>query len=555
MRYGYINYFLTAFVLLVFIGNTNAQRNGSALFTYIQNPVLNETQQQYADAITNDLIVKDYHFMAINTDLLKEETSRLSFNIPGQDLIRVNRNKSYQVKSRRLVWTGKTDREHEDIVFVVKRDIVNATLNLHSGEWTIYPLTEGLHIMFNRKDAKPDQCDEEDAFIETRPAIKYSPFDPGDDRAKDDNFALESMAAECNIRIMVVFTQAAKTALADVTNTAELWIANWNTSNGNSVVDYNAELARVKVTNYVETGAAFNHPTYGNDSEDMIRLYEPADGFMDEMLGLRNQYDADMVTMIATLLHSGTGEALPIGAVAADAFNIVKTNAGGLTMAHEHGHLFGNRHSHDTNNSPYAYGHGWDVNNNFATVMAYTSQCSPCSRIFNWSNPSVNGGSPSVPTGTAAFGNAARVNRERDAAFSNFQAAVTNKNLFQGDTLYSEEMVDLYAHSTITTDGELIVLNSGSEGTFRAADAITFTPGFHAKSGSVFEARLEMACNALNLTSNDPPGSSAFKVDIHDDENDTHQKEIELNLTELSLSSYPNPFSATTTIAYTVAKT
>jgi hypothetical protein len=487
---------------------------------------LNLEQQKYKEALLQNTAISDYQFVMINTNALEIEGDRaFQLNVPNELSCTIVKEKSYRVSGNRLVWIGRARNIEGFVRFVVHGDIVNAKIDLIGNGYSIFPLTGGLHLMFRDTDAKRGHCDEE-GYQESREPNSH--YDAGDPNEPDNG----SRAGECSLRMMVVFTQAVKTAAADVTTLVEGHVADWNTYNVNSNVDYTVELARCIGTDYVATGAAENHPTYGNDSQDMIRLYETSDGFMDEMHTIRNQYDADLVSLFVTTLHSGGGEALPIGAVASDAFHTMLWNNGASTFAHESGHLFGLRHSHDATNTPYAYGHGWDVDNSFATVMAYTSQCAPCVRAPNWSNPNIN--VSGVPSGTVGFADAARVNREQDQTMASFQLTVTNKLQFTDDVIGDEEQADLLGNNYIETDNYSVTIENGGSATYRAANHITLEPGFHAKAGSTFEAFLDN-CTAMNRMSSDQAEEEPEPAPISED--------VEMN-------AYPNPFSDNTTLQF-----
>jgi hypothetical protein len=516
-------------ILILLVSGTGFSSFSQELINVLKSEItLNAEQQKYKAALLQNTEISDYQFVTINADSLASDNYQsFQLNVPNELSCTVTREKSYRVTGNRLVWIGRSKDIEGFVRLVVHGDIVNAKIDLIGYGYSIFPLTGGLHIMFKDVDAERGHCDEEGFQAAPGPNTHY---DAGDPNEPDNG----SRAGECSLRMMVVFTQAVKSASADVTTLVEGHVADWNTYNANSNVDYTVQLARCISTTYVATGAAENHPTYGNDSQDMIRLYETSDGFMDEMHGIRNQYDADLVSLFVTTLHSGGGEALPIGAVASDAFHTMLWNNGASTFAHESGHLFGLRHSHDSSTSPYAYGHGWDVNGSFATVMAYTSQCSPCVRAPNWSNPSINVNG--VPSGSVGFGDAARVNREQDQTMASFQLTVSDKLQFVADVIGDEEQADLLGNNFIETNSISVTVESGGSATYRAANHIKLEPGFHAKSGSQFHAFLDN-CTAMNRISSDQQEEEPVSAPMSEG---------------VEMIAFPNPFNQSLTVSLTL---
>jgi hypothetical protein len=170
-------------------------------------------------------------------------------------------------------------------------------------------------------------------------------------------------------------------------------------------------LVHTEVVDYDETeGEHFDH------------LYRMVDGIgpFKSIRNLRNDKKADIVGLILDDA-SGCGLSTRVGADAEEAYFVVHHSCASITIsiAHEIGHILGARHdrSIDTNNAPFAYGHG-HVNGKWRDIMSYQQGCDGCLRIPYWSNPRVT--YKGEPTGTLSEDNA-RVILEQAERVSRFR--------------------------------------------------------------------------------------------------------------------------------------
>ena len=152
--------------------------------------------------------------------------------------------------------------------------------------------------------------------------------------------------------------------------------------------------------------------TVTQTGSDRARLIDPSDGFMDEVHYDRNQMAADVVVAIHV---GGGGIACLRESVSADtddcAFAVSALEGGGVTFAHELGHLMGlwhdryEVHKRRAGNPPtpiYAYAHGYVNQRAFddgaaeaarwQTIMAYNQECVEvggffCTELLRFSSP------------------------------------------------------------------------------------------------------------------------------------------------------------------------
>jgi hypothetical protein len=226
------------------------------------------------------------------------------------------------------------------------------------------------------------------------------------------------------IDVMVVWTPAARAAVGGTTamqNLVNLAVANANTAYANSQITTRLRLVHSQEVSFTETGYDIGG--------DLGRLSAPNDGSIDVVHTLRDQYGADLVSLIGTGYAAQSG-ACGIGylmstvstAFASAAFNVVDQvcAAGNLSLAHELGHNQGLHHdpANAGGQGAFSYAYGYqDPGGRFRTVMAYGS----ATRVMNFSNPNVsyNG----YPTGIANAEDNARALNNTAATVANFRIA------------------------------------------------------------------------------------------------------------------------------------
>jgi len=209
--------------------------------------------------------------------------------------------------------------------------------------------------------------------------------------------------ATTTIDVMVIYTKAARIAAggtAAMKAQIALAMQETNTSYEKSGIAPRLRLVHVQEFNYAEPG---------DISLDLNRLVATNDGHLDAVHGLRNQYGADMVSLIVE--NSGgqyCGIAAGLLPGAANAFQVTKREGcmtGYYSFGHEFGHLQGAHHDAYANTLPgyespplYAYGQGYvhlhatNAAKRWRTVMAYVDKCVDsggyyCNRLQFWSNP------------------------------------------------------------------------------------------------------------------------------------------------------------------------
>jgi hypothetical protein len=211
------------------------------------------------------------------------------------------------------------------------------------------------------------------------------------------------------IDIMVVYTQQAENSWGGTANTVAnitQAVTNMNTSMWSSGID--------NVTFRLVHTAKVSYTESGNFSTDLTRLSGNGDGYMDNVHALRDQYGADLVSLIIGSPTSSCGigylNTSTTSYSSANAFNVSLYSCvvGNFTMAHECGHNMGLRHDWyaDASTSPCSHQHGYvneaaivqgtssPSSSRWRTIMAYNDRCAvagfTCTRMNFWSNPNMS---------------------------------------------------------------------------------------------------------------------------------------------------------------------
>ena len=202
------------------------------------------------------------------------------------------------------------------------------------------------------------------------------------------------------VRVLIVYTpalQAEQGGAAGMQALIDLMLQSANHAFEISGINPRLVLAHSAMVDYVEVDTGVN--------SSRLKF---VDGYMDEVLTLRNEHAADLVHLLTTYV-SGTGglagvfssETLRYEYLAGFAITATASEA---TFVHETGHNFGMLHDRfdDGNNPsiyPYAFGYvnsrafepGAPETTRWRTVMAYPNRCSTagfnCPELLRFSNP------------------------------------------------------------------------------------------------------------------------------------------------------------------------
>jgi hypothetical protein len=327
----------------------------------------------------------------VNTDLLRLNTTKeLAIDLFGQKYAVLLERETETAEKKGSIWYGKIKNQPASYVMLSRvGEVLAGSIVLQTGgNFQIRYLGNGVHVLYEIDPGK-FPIDEPKQSGQTKPVTGGGDLR---DTCGSDN--------PSEIDVMVAYTATARAAAGgNDAMQAEIYLASelTNQSYINSNITQRLRLVHLVEVAYSESG---------NSTTDKIRMQNPSDGQLDNLLPLRNAHAADLVAMITESLDY-CGEAFdflnPVSNAAENkAYAVIKRSCAGpnLSFAHELGHLMGARHnwlSDGTNNAPYPYNHGFlkeaptpSATSPWRTVMAYQCPNVTCSRIPYWSNPTIN---------------------------------------------------------------------------------------------------------------------------------------------------------------------
>jgi hypothetical protein len=237
--------------------------------------------------------------------------------------------------------------------------------------------------------------------LSSRDPIPVEPVE----RVASHSTLINPIAIATTLDLLMVYTPEARIAAGgseeDIQALMELSVELANESFQNSGIAVKLRLVHSEEVDYDEE----------NDIADLTRLQKPNDGYMDDIHELRDQYQADLVSLVANMksycglsyvLDHPENEDFEYWAFSSVNYRCAASN---LSLAHEIGHNVGMAHNRENAQVAgafaYSFGHQFLVEGvPYRTVMAYQ----PGMRIPYYSSPDVY--YLGVPTGSPEQNNA-----------------------------------------------------------------------------------------------------------------------------------------------------
>ena len=367
---------------------------------------LDELQKNEAEPTTEDV-----RLVRINIDALRGDTVLLEPD-PASSFT-AQRSSEPTAAPADMVWTGELTEVTGEAVLVVNGDQVTGNIRAAGELYHVQPIGGGMHAIIRvDQQAFPEEHPPEFEEIERDSGA----LDPSEmqriEEGEGDTALAEAQFRE--LALLVAYTPAVRSKVADVNGLIALAIAEANLSYRNSRINLVARLVDSYEANYTESG---------NFSTDVARFRNKNDSFMDEVHGRRDQFGADIAVLI---MDNGQYCGLASAILAQEQTGFAGVHytcaAGNYTFAHELGHLQGARHNPeaDSTAAPFAFGHGYfNQPKKWRTVMSYDCP-SGCTRLAYWSNPNVTYNGDVM--GTAANHDNARVLNQTSPIVTGFRS-------------------------------------------------------------------------------------------------------------------------------------
>ena len=475
----YIFFFLL-FPVLVF--------SQESFITIISNTsVLDNDQKRIFANVQNYAPAEQPYVVKLNQDILEQNSFTVSlYNTNAKiikDRIENNGPSSYS-------WFGHIDRQMGSVNFVVSENGITGKITIGNETFVLVPLGKDYNTLYRlNQSSYQENCGDSGGGSNTTGSMISN--------------MMPMPSTTCKVRILVMYTQAAETQLSNigwnVRDAVKVAIDETNQSYQNSSVTHRVELVRLLETSYTEYSAS-GVDCLDEMDEDLDRFTNTSDGNMDVVHTERDRYRADVCVLLSDPCD-WCGLATGLNVSASEAFCVVDWDClmGYYSFGHEIGHLHGC--GHDTyvypTNPHFSYGHALvNVSEGWRTIMGYNTECDDqtpsvsCTRIQYWSNQTVNYNG--VATGTSSTEDNQRVLNNTAATAKAWRSIYSSQTL--ADVILNGEYADGFANSTLYTNTSGYTCNNGSEVLFKAGSSITLRTGFHAKSGSDFEAKIE-SCN------------------------------------------------------------
>jgi len=371
---------------------------------------LKEGQAKKLENINGNKLHKSVQYIKIGNlpKIANSNKGAIPVQIPGINKSFVAKPTCVEFRSDTdFIWKGEFIKADGSLIIICKNGEIFGHITLDDRVFEIHSFKKGKNILieFDKEQLSKHTC----GYIDT---------------VKNETRTIEKAVSVITttrsiVRVLVLYTDAADNAVANINNTASLAVTQMNDALINSAVNSNLYMSLACVQRIVFT-----------EDPDDIEADVAILSTNQTVQNLRDTYQADLVVLLTDgnyqlmygwQLYDVYGIVRNIGPSDAEAYAIVEADQATpqYIFAHETGHLFGGRHHNDPTGT---YEHGyhfltgvWPFRKDRTTIM----YANPGDYILHYSNPDIE--YKNKKTGTTSTNDVARKFREEASVVENFR--------------------------------------------------------------------------------------------------------------------------------------
>lgn len=535
----------------IFFISSSAQTNSAFLTEVPIDPAkLSGTQKSMVDRIHENKTYEKVQYVVVeNLSNLIQPNGEFTFSIPGRTgSITATPTHVNALSQEDYEWYGTVKDGVGSIIILSQKGKITASISLLDEEYEILKTDDdySLLISYDMEVAKEEKI--------------CGTINGKSKNDKNDSTTItpQTIIRPCAdyVRVLVLYTLAARNAVADINQTIDLCISQFSSTVYNSNITSRTvvELAGRQQSTFVETTSGTN---------DLVSLRTDPNA-----QAARNNTNADFVILLTNgsygSLYGAAATVEPDNNLSYAIVQVSGATGNRKSFVHESGHLYGCRHDDDAMGQPYARGYIFSN----GVIAYYTIMVNGVTitgsryRLLNFSNPnvSING----RPTGTTTTNNNARRITETFPTLINFRPPVFRSlsALISGPE-YGQAYTTVYTWEADVTCGaapytfEWRTSSDGFNYSGVRGTAGTFSDRLTCPPGNYYYVRLDVRSSDGQTSSHiqnvlidkspcQPHISKLSGGQIMEDE--AIASYIQLN------NAFPNPFSQSTLIEFSLPK-
>lgn len=424
-----INFILLIVLLSTFLGVNGQEREPESWLRVIPQEYSSLTQPEVEkiEKLVEKGIYSDYWI--VDSYALKNiiQNNELAFSLPGQR-IKATYSQSWlgDDANGHVVWEGKTKEEDGYAILLMDERTVFGHIKYQGEDFMIHSMEESntsVIVKQVKSDNTGSRCGAPSPLEDEKAPIQSET--PSNGRL--------GATSNCDIRVLVQYTQEAANVTINITQLGLLGIAESNSALINSNISRNTVSF---VSAGVELLSTIPNNWPGPDiSDDVDALIQNQSGFgFNGANDRRELTGADIVVCLTDNIYFDSYWNDLVGAVtvsgltfASSAYTIIEAPSaiGDYIFAHMVAHLLDCRDSNDNSGFSYARGHFYYGNDGeiYGTILGINTSNMPTYTIPYYSNPNIS--HKGAPTGNALRNNARRI-RDRACTVANYLSSVNN---------------------------------------------------------------------------------------------------------------------------------